>query len=80
MHDIEILCNQDGVPTVSLRGHAKEAADKKGIKKVLVSLSHSDVRICAFLYSKLRTDIAITGYSHRICSSIVKARVTCSTP
>lgn len=44
MKDIEILPNDDGVPTVTLHGDAKLAAETKGIGKVLVSLSHSEVR------------------------------------
>lgn len=45
LKDIEILPNSAGVPTVTLHGDAKAAAGSKGIKKVLVSLSHSDVSI-----------------------------------
>jgi fatty acid synthase subunit alpha, fungi type len=44
MKDIEILPDENGVPTVTLHGDAKTAAQNKGIKKVLVSLSHSEVR------------------------------------
>ena len=43
MKDIEILPNESGAPEVSLHGEAKAAADAKGISKVLISLSHSDV-------------------------------------
>jgi fatty acid synthase subunit beta len=48
MKDIEILPNEAGVPTVTLHGAAKVAAAEKGIKKVLVSLSHSEVRSFSF--------------------------------
>ena len=43
MKDIEILPDENGAPKVSLHGDALAAADKRGIKKVLLSLSHSDV-------------------------------------
>lgn len=44
MKDIEILPNETGVPTVTLHGDAKVAAEGKKIKQVLLSLSHSEVR------------------------------------
>lgn len=44
MKDIEILPDESGVPTVTLHGDALSAAEAKGIKKVHVSLSHSEVR------------------------------------
>ena len=44
MKDIEILPDESGVPTVTLHGEAKAAADAKGITKVHISLSHSEVR------------------------------------
>lgn len=43
MKDIEILPNEVGVPTVTLRGDAEAVAQSKGIKHVHVSLSHSEV-------------------------------------
>ena len=43
MKDIEILPDAAGVPTVTLHGEAKAAADAKGISKIHVSLSHSEV-------------------------------------
>ncbi|KAG8733584.1 3-oxoacyl-[acyl-carrier-protein] synthase, partial [Ceratobasidium sp. 423] len=42
MSDIETLTNENGVPSVNLHGDAKKAANKKGISKVLVSLSCSE--------------------------------------
>ena len=45
MKDIEILPDASGVPTVTLHGDAKAAAAAKGIVKVHVSLSHSEVCI-----------------------------------
>jgi fatty acid synthase subunit alpha, fungi type len=44
MKDIETLPNEAGVQTVKSHGAAKVAAAEKGIKKVLISLSHSEVR------------------------------------
>jgi len=48
MKDIEILPNESGVPTVTLHGNAKAAAQGKGITNVLVSLSHSETVAIAF--------------------------------
>jgi fatty acid synthase subunit alpha, fungi type len=48
MKDIEILPGESGAPSVSLHGEAKAAADSKGIKKVLISLSHSETVAIAF--------------------------------
>lgn len=44
MNDIEILPDASGAPTVALHGDAQAAAVAKGITKVHVSLSHSEVR------------------------------------
>lgn len=52
MKDIEILPDAAGVPTVTLHGDAKAAAAGKGISKVHVSLSHSEVSIS---HVRLRT-------------------------
>jgi fatty acid synthase subunit alpha, fungi type len=43
MKDIEILNDSNGVPTVTLHGEAKSQAAQKGVGKVLLSLSHSEV-------------------------------------
>jgi fatty acid synthase subunit beta len=43
MLDIEILNDENGAPVVKLHGDAKTAADAKGVSKVLISLSHSEV-------------------------------------
>ncbi|KIJ66907.1 hypothetical protein HYDPIDRAFT_174219 [Hydnomerulius pinastri MD-312] len=48
LKDIEILPNESGVPTVTLHGDAKAAAESKGISQVLVSLSHSETVAIAF--------------------------------
>jgi fatty acid synthase subunit beta len=45
MKDIEILPDENGVPTVSLNGEAKVAANGK---KILISLSHSETIAIAF--------------------------------
>ena len=39
--------DKDGVPTVVLHGEAKTKATEKGVSKVLISLSHSEV--CGFV-------------------------------
>ena len=43
MKEIEILPNESSVPEVTLHGEAKAAAAAKGISKIHLSLSHSDV-------------------------------------
>lgn len=43
MKDIEILNDASGVPTVRLHGEAKAKASERGVSKVLISLSHSEV-------------------------------------
>jgi len=48
LRDIEILPDESGAPQVTLHGDAKSAAEAKGVKKVLVSLSHSDSVAIAF--------------------------------
>jgi len=49
MQDIEILPNAEtGAPEVTLHGDAKKAADGKGIRQVLISLSHSETVAIAF--------------------------------
>ncbi|KAF9490473.1 fatty acid synthetase alpha subunit [Pleurotus eryngii] len=48
MKDIEILNNDQGVPTVTLHGDAAVEAQAKGVKNVLISLSHSDTVAIAF--------------------------------
>jgi fatty acid synthase subunit alpha len=48
MKEIEILPGDSGAPRVILHGEAKSAAGAKGVKSVLVSLSHSDTVAIAF--------------------------------
>ncbi|KZT01368.1 fatty acid synthase [Laetiporus sulphureus 93-53] len=48
MKDIEILPDASGVPTVTLHGDAKSAAEAKSISKVHLSLSHSETVAIAF--------------------------------
>ena len=48
MKDIEILNDASGAPQVNLQGDAKAAAADKGIAKIHVSLSHSDVSAFSF--------------------------------
>lgn len=48
MKEIEIVNDSTGVPVVQLHGEAKSRAEAKGIKKVVISLSHSDTTAVAF--------------------------------
>ena len=69
MKDIEIVNDESGVPTVYLHGEAKAGATAKGISKVLISLSHSEVSwSCIYLAMML---IVYVDCCHRICSSVV---------
>ncbi|KAI9439787.1 fatty acid synthase [Lactarius indigo] len=52
MKEIEILPNEAGAPEVTLHGDAKAAATAKGISKIHLSLSHSDVS-SLFLLTRL---------------------------
>ena len=54
MKDIEILPDENGVPSVTLHGDAKLAAQNKGIQKILISLSHSEVRYSHIFLESLR--------------------------
>jgi phosphopantetheine--protein transferase-like protein len=70
MKDIEIINDESGVPTVHLHGEAKAGASAKGISKVLISLSHSEVRwFCIFLVND--ADCLCIDCCHCICPSIV---------
>ncbi|WPH02875.1 Hypothetical protein R9X50_00574300 [Acrodontium crateriforme] len=51
MKDIEITANESGVPTVTLHGDAKAAAEKSGVKSTTVSISHSDAQVIAVAIS-----------------------------
>ena len=46
--DIEVQNEPGGKPTVTLRGGAKEAADRRGITEVLISISHCRSHATAF--------------------------------
>ncbi|TFK27788.1 fatty acid synthetase alpha subunit [Coprinopsis marcescibilis] len=48
MKEIEIVNDSNGAPTVHLHGEAQRQAEAKGIKKVLISLSHSETTAVAF--------------------------------
>ncbi|KAK4542587.1 3-oxoacyl-[acyl-carrier-protein] synthase [Oleoguttula mirabilis] len=51
LKDIEIQNDENGAPTVTLRGDAKAAADKAGVKSTTVSISHSDAQVIAVAIS-----------------------------
>lgn len=42
LRDIEIVNDETGAPTVQLHGHAQEEAKRVGVKKINISISHSD--------------------------------------
>jgi fatty acid synthase subunit alpha, fungi type len=48
MKEIEIVNDATGAPVVQLHGEAQSQAESKGIKRVLISLSHSDTTAVAF--------------------------------
>lgn len=52
LKDIEIVHNANGAPTVNLKGAALEAATKRGVKNVKVSISHDDVQSVAVAISE----------------------------
>lgn len=47
-HDVEILNEPGGKPIVTLRGGAKDAADRQGIQKILVTISHCRTHATAY--------------------------------
>jgi len=53
MKEIEILPNEAGVPEVTLHGEAKAAAIAKGISRIHLSLSHSDVSFSLYSLERL---------------------------
>ena len=68
MKEIEIVNDESGVPTVHLHGEAKAGATAKGISKVLISLSHSEV---CWSYTYWNYTDCFVDCCHCICSSIV---------
>ncbi|KAF2027414.1 hypothetical protein EK21DRAFT_114904 [Setomelanomma holmii] len=42
LKDIEIVNDETGAPQVQLHGHAQEEADRVGVTKISISISHSD--------------------------------------
>lgn len=51
LYDIEILSDEKGAPQVALHGAALKAAQEAGVKKVNVSISHSDSQAIAVAVS-----------------------------
>ena len=51
LHDIEIINDENGAPVVELHGEAAKAAKEVGLKKVNVSISHSDTQAIAVAVS-----------------------------
>ena len=52
LKDIEIVHAANGAPTVTLHGSALQAANKRGVKNVKVSISHDDVQSVAVAISE----------------------------
>lgn len=50
-HDIEVL-RTDGPPAVHLRGRARVRADELGIRRILLSLSHSNHLAIAYVVAE----------------------------
>ena len=94
MKDIEILNDASGVPTIRLHGEAKAKASERGISKVLISLSHSEVsNLSAYFVQQLipfrrwplhslkrhRTRRSLTRFSVRFDTSHISIAFTYST-
>ncbi|HET9480345.1 MAG TPA: holo-ACP synthase [Candidatus Polarisedimenticolia bacterium] len=45
--DIEVIRSEDGSPSIRLTGRALELASRRGVTRVLVSLSHSETHAVA---------------------------------
>lgn len=72
LRDIEILNDSEsGVPFVTLHGDAKVKAHERGVKKVLISLSHSEVspQFPTFMYFMCSMP-SFLDYCDRLCSGI----------
>ena len=69
MKEIEILPNETGAPEVTLHGDAKAAAAAKGISKIHLSLSHSDVS-----YSLL-DDRSVLNYLQTVAIAFAQASI-----
>ena len=68
MRDIEILPNgETGAPEVTLHDDAKKAAESKGIGKVLISLSHSEVRFGSIGFKSVLIMLILADCCHRFC-------------
>ena len=70
MKDIEILNDPEtGAPTVVLHGDAKAKAEEKGVSKVLISLSHSEVR--RLIHPLFDLDLPLSlDCRYRVCSGL----------
>jgi holo-[acyl-carrier protein] synthase len=45
--DIEVVRNQDGAPSISLTGRARDMAAKRDVQEIHISVSHSDTHAVA---------------------------------
>jgi holo-[acyl-carrier protein] synthase len=55
--DLEIVPGASGAPAAMLHGAAKQHADKRGIERVLVSLSHCRTHATAFAIAERAADL-----------------------
>lgn len=75
MRDIEILSDSEtGAPVVTLHGEAKVQAEAKGVKKILISLSHSEV--CKFSPGSSRKSLLTGDYSQTVAIAFAQASKT----
>jgi holo-[acyl-carrier protein] synthase len=51
-HDIEVVRDVSGAPSVALHGAAASLAEERGINELLVSQSHSDTTATAFVVAQ----------------------------
>jgi fatty acid synthase subunit alpha len=72
MKSIEILPDSSGAPMVILHGDASAEAKKKGVSRVHISLSHSDVSVADT--ARTETDCRL-DYCHRVRPGIARADI-----
>lgn len=51
-HELEVVSGAGGAPTLVLRGEAQRAADRLGVRRVHLSLTHADDQACAFVVAE----------------------------
>jgi holo-[acyl-carrier protein] synthase len=51
-HELEIVNDEDGAPRISLSGQAAQAAEKLGVRKLHLSLTHAGGQAMAFVIAE----------------------------